>query len=47
MSNKITGKKEINNLNNNNNNIIILMNDIVGDTPNFVSLFSGNGGVLS
>jgi len=46
MSNKITGKKEINNLNNN-NNIIILMNDIVGDIPNFVSLFSGNGGVLS
>jgi len=46
MSNKITGKKEINNYNNN-NNIIILMNDIVGDIPYFVSLFSGNGGVLS
>lgn len=46
MSNKITGKKEINNYNNN-NNIIIFMNDIVGDIPNFVSLFSGNGGVLS
>jgi len=47
MNNKITGKKEINNYNNNNNNIIMLMNDIVGNIPNFVSLFSGNGGVLS